>query len=132
MWNNRIYNTWEDNRAGGTGFDIWANVLDWDNPPVGISDGERHQIPSTFVMHQNYPNPFNPSTKIKFALPKSEFTKIEVFNTLGKNIKTLLNRHIKAGHHEVEFNAQNLSSGIYYYRIEASEFQDVKKMILIK
>ncbi len=88
--------------------------------------------PSNFTLHQNYPNPFNPTTQISFALPKTENVIIEVYNTLGQRIETLLNTQLQAGNHEVEFNAQNLSSGIYFYRIEAGEFQDVKKMILIK
>jgi hypothetical protein len=90
-------------------------------------------------MTQNYPNPFNPSTKIKYALPKADKVKIEVYSTLGHKIATLLNKHIPAGNHEVEFNAQNLPSGVYFYRIRVGDparrtgkFHDVKKMILLK
>lgn len=85
-----------------------------------------------FRLMQNYPNPFNPSTSIEFSLPKAENVTIEVYNTLGQGVETLLDKNMQAGNHEVEFNAQNLSSGIYFYRIEAGKFQDVKKMILIK
>ena len=131
LCNNLIFNTWQDNRAGGTGYDIWANVLDWYDPD-GMNDNELCQIPVTFVLHQNYPNPFNPSTQISFNLPKPEFVTLEIYNTLGQKIETLLNKAMKAGQHEVEFNAQNLSSGIYFYRIEAGEFQDVKKMVLLR
>jgi len=83
-------------------------------------------------LYQNYPNPFNPSTTIEYDLPKATDVRIEVYNTSGQKIQTLLNEKLAAGSHQVEFNAQNLSSGIYFYRIEAGEFQDVKKMILIK
>jgi hypothetical protein len=131
LWNNLIYNTWQDNRTGGTGFDIWANVLDWDNPDW-IGDDELHQIPLEFVLHQNYPNPFNSSTKIKYELPRAEKVKIEVFNLLGQKIETLINKPLSAGIHEVEFNRQNLSSGIYLYKIDTREFKDVRKMILLK
>lgn len=89
-------------------------------------------IPKSFLLEQNFPNPFNPSTIIKFTLSKTEYVNIEVFNALGQKIKTLLNKHMIAGHHEVEFTAGNLSSGIYFYRIEAGEFQEVKKMVLLK
>jgi predicted esterase/predicted GH43/DUF377 family glycosyl hydrolase len=99
--------------------------------PTGLVKNDEN-IPIEFVLEQNYPNPFNPSTKIKFALPKADKVKIELYNTLGQNVKTLLNKAMKAGHHEVVFNAQNLSSGVYFYRIEAGEFQDVKKMILLR
>jgi hypothetical protein len=88
--------------------------------------------PNKFSLSQNYPNPFNPSTKIKFALPKAEKVKIELYNTLGQRVEILFDQHMKAGYHVVEFNGQNLSSGIYFYRIEAGEFQDVKKMILLR
>jgi predicted phosphodiesterase len=101
-------------------------------------DKKTEYIPD-YTLQQNYPNPFNPSTKIKFALPKTDKVKIELYNTLGQRVETLLNQQIKAGDHEVEFNANNLSSGIYYYRIEVGdparrtgEFQDVKKMILLR
>jgi hypothetical protein len=79
-----------------------------------------------------YPNPFNTTTKIKFDLPKPETVKIEVCNIIGQKIQTLLNKSMPAGYHEVEFNGQNLSSGIYLYRIEAGAWQDVKKMVYLK
>jgi hypothetical protein len=102
------------------------------NEVISVEEAEQYAIPKDFVLYQNYPNPFNPSTKIKFAIPKNESVKIEVYNSIGQKIEALLNQHMKAGHHDVEFNAQNLSSGIYFYKIEAGEFQDVKKMILLK
>jgi CubicO group peptidase (beta-lactamase class C family) len=99
-----------------------------------ITDIEKEitNFPKNIFLSQNYPNPFNPSTTIEFALPRYENVKIEVYNTLGQRVEILLNQHMRTGHHEVEFNAQNLSSGIYFYRIEAGEFQDVKKMVLLK
>ncbi len=88
--------------------------------------------PITYNLSQNYPNPFNPVTKIKFSISNDDIVTVEIFNTLGQKIKTLLNRKFQSGFHEVEFNARDLASGVYYYRIEAGEFQDVKKMILIR
>ena len=99
---------------------------------VSLKDEKQSITPKEFVLEQNYPNPFNPSTKIKFALSKAEVVKIEIYNTLGQGLETLLNEHMKAGQYEVEFNGSNLSSGIYFYQIEAGDFQDVKKMVLIK
>lgn len=94
---------------------------------------EKEQIlPKSFVLKQNYPNPFNPSTTIEFGVPKTVNVRIEVYNIAGQRVKTLLNRKMQAGNHEVKFNAENLSSGMYYYRIEAGEYQDVKKMILLR
>jgi N-acetylneuraminic acid mutarotase len=99
---------------------------------TSVQDLYSERIPTEFLLHQNYPNPFNPSTNIKFALPKQETVKIEVYSIIGQKIETLLNKPMPAGYHEVEFNGQNLSSGVYFYRIETGEFQDVKKMILLK
>jgi ligand-binding sensor domain-containing protein len=101
---------------------------------VDINDNLNNNVafPNKITLSQNYPNPFNPSTTIKYDLPKSSDVKIEVYNIAGQKIQTLLNKKIAAGSHEIEFNAENRSSGVYFYRIEAGEFQDVKKMILLK
>ncbi len=87
---------------------------------------------NTSELGQNYPNPFNPSTKIKFTLSKPENVRIEIYNTIGQKVEILFNQPMNAGYHEVEFNAKSLSSGIYFYHIEAGEFQDMKKMLLIR
>jgi polyhydroxybutyrate depolymerase len=111
-------------------FPFWTDTM-----PLGIVTSvheENNMAPRQFALLQNYPNPFNPSTKIQYSLPKPETVKIDVYNTLGQRVEALLNQHMKAGNHEVDFNAQNLSSGIYFYRIEAGEFQDVKKMVFLR
>ena len=94
--------------------------------------GNLTNVPIEFKLSQNYPNPFNPTTQIEYSLPKSEHVKIFIYNTIGQKVNTLKNGVMPAGHHEVTFNALNLSSGIYYYRMEVGEFQDVKKMIYLK
>ena len=88
-------------------------------------------------MHQNYPNPFNPSTKIKYLIPQDAFVTIKVFNVLGEEVNKLVNDEIKAGIHEAIFNAVNISSGFYFYVVEAKgldgkRYFDSKKMILLK
>jgi photosystem II stability/assembly factor-like uncharacterized protein len=117
----------------GYGWAVGGNglVLRYDGE-TWIDENNRKIYPNNFKLSQNYPNPFNPSTKIKFTLPKADKVKIELYNTLGQRVETLLKQNMKAGYHEVEFNAQNLSSGIYFYRIKAGEFQDVKKMVLLR
>jgi len=90
------------------------------------------EVPADFTLHQNYPNPFNPSTKIKFVIPKSSFITLIVYDVLGKESAILVNEETPAGNHEVEFNATNLPSGIYFYRLQAGSFVETKKMVLMK
>lgn len=89
-------------------------------------------IPSEFTLHQNYPNPFNPSTKIRYELPQSEKVTLKVYDIIGKEIATLVNKEKPAGSYEVNFNANKLASGIYYYTLTAGNFTQSKKMILMK
>ena len=89
-------------------------------------------VPYKFSLHQNYPNPFNPSTKIRFTIPKTGNVKLQVYNTLGEMLENILEDQLQTGAHEIEFNASHLPSGVYFYRIHAGEYMDVKKMILIK
>jgi len=89
-------------------------------------------VPDKFSLSQNYPNPFNPVTKIEFTLPKQTAVIIKIFDVLGREIRTLVNDVKPAGYYSVDFNASELSSGVYYYKIEAGNFTDVKKMTIIK
>ena len=89
-------------------------------------------IPKTYSLSQNYPNPFNPVTKINFAIPKDGFVSIKVYDILGREVITLVNEEKTAGYYSVDFNASNLASGVYFYRMESGTFSDVKRMLLIK
>ncbi|PIQ10187.1 MAG: hypothetical protein COW71_03545 [Ignavibacteriales bacterium CG18_big_fil_WC_8_21_14_2_50_31_20] len=89
-------------------------------------------IPTNFELSQNYPNPFNPTTQIIFRLKSSEYVTLKVFDILGKEILTLVNETKQAGTYKVNFNAKNLSNGVYLYRIKAGKFTETKKMILLK
>jgi len=90
------------------------------------------QLPAKFELNQNYPNPFNPSTSIEFALPKSEYVELKVFNMLGREVADLVSQNLEAGVHQYRFDASELASGVYFYQIMAGEFTSVKKMILIR
>ena len=99
-----------------------------------ITDVEDHssEIPFQFMLEQNYPNPFNPSSTIKYSIPASEFVTIKVYDVLGNEIATLVNEEKSAGNYELVFNATELSSGIYFYKLQSGSFVETKKMILIK
>ncbi|MBN2571578.1 MAG: T9SS type A sorting domain-containing protein [Ignavibacteriales bacterium] len=89
-------------------------------------------LPKDYKLFQNYPNPFNPSTKISYEIPNTASVNIKILNILGQEIVTLVNEEKPAGHYEVEFNASNLTSGIYLYRLKTGDFVETKKMVLLK
>jgi hypothetical protein len=95
-------------------------------------DDERNLTVSSFSLGQNYPNPFNPSTTIEYSLAKASQVNIAVYNTAGQKVVTLVNTKQNAGAHMAKFNAQNLSSGVYFYQIKAGDFVQTKKMLLVK
>jgi len=101
------------------------------NGVIGIRN-YTEEIPSNLELYQNYPNPFNPVTKINFAIPKQGYVNLKVYDILGREVKTLINEIKQAGYYSVDFNASNLSSGVYFYKIQVNEFMDIKKMIVIK
>jgi len=89
-------------------------------------------IPSAYALDQNYPNPFNPTTNINFSIPNEAFVTLDVYNAIGQKVASLVNEDKSAGTYTVDFNATNLTSGIYFYKITADNFTDTKKMILMK
>jgi len=96
------------------------------------SVGNNDELPTEFVLEQNYPNPFNPSTNIQFAIPQSSFVTLEVFNAIGESVGVLVSEELNAGTYNYDWNASNLTSGIYFYTIQAGEFVETKKMLLVK
>ena len=90
------------------------------------------ELSNEFNLAQNYPNPFNTTTLIKFTIPRSEYVELKVFDILGKQVATLVSKNLESGYHPYEFNGKNLASGLYYYRIIAGEFREVRKMVLLR
>jgi flagellar hook assembly protein FlgD len=109
--------------------------LIWDSASTTITltdIGENPSSPNVYRLYDNYPNPFNPSTTLRYSLPEASFTSIKIYDALGNEVSSLMNETKSAGTYEVEFNATDLSSGIYYYTLQAGSFTQTKKMILIK
>jgi hypothetical protein len=114
---------------GGPGGSGMSGVITVEN---ATSVNDDNITVEDFELNQNYPNPFNPSTKISFVIPVSGVVNLKVFNILGNEITTLLNEQLFAGEHTVPFNAQGLSSGIYFYALTVNGFTKTKEMVLLK
>lgn len=127
----------QDPRYFTGGFrNVLAATIGWVVTNGGVITGINNQIsnvePNSFKLLQNYPNPFNPETKISFSIPKTGLVTLKIYDILGKEVAALLNEVKNAGSYELNFNASNLSSGTYFYRIESGNFTDTKKMFLLK
>ena len=124
-------------RPEGHSWGLWRATIDkmleyfFPGNPNNIF-ADNNTIPERFILRQNYPNPFNPSTKIKFSLPSSGSTSLKIFNTLGEEVTILLDKELTTGTYEVEWNAEGLPSGVYFYQLKTGEFVETKKMILMK
>ena len=118
--------------AGGSKFQYRLKQVDSDGSFEYSDVVEVVVVPDQYELSQNYPNPFNPSTTIQFSLPKQTQLKINIYNMLGEQVATIAEGMYESGYHKVTFNASTLPSGTYVYRLESSDFVQVKKMILIK
>jgi hypothetical protein len=97
----------------------------------GVNDGNLI-APKVYSLDQNYPNPFNPSTTIRYSLPENAMVSLKVYDVIGREVARLVNSEMKAGLHEVHFDASRLSSGLYFYQLSTDKFVQTKKMMLIK
>jgi len=122
---------WRVKAINGNGESEYSTTNSFTTIIVGIDDGL--EIPIEYSLKQNYPNPFNPTTAIKFSLPENGLVKLSVYNSLGEEVAILLNKYFMAGQYEQDFNAADLPTGIYIYRISVGQkFNSEKKMILLK
>ncbi len=119
---------WDDSRDGNPEIYYKKNVL---SVPVGLTQ-TGISAPREFSLSQNYPNPFNPITNINFSIPKTGLVRLTVFDAAGSEAAVLINGVLTAGIHNYDFDASQLASGIYFYRLEANDFTATKKMVLIK
>jgi hypothetical protein len=126
-----------DKNQNGKGFALFGvlpngRVVNFPATKTSVNQHDYSKMPVQFGLEQNYPNPFNPTTTISFSLPSAEFVKLSVYNTLGQQIALLLNKQLNAGQYNVMFDASNLVSGTYYYRIEAGNFTSIKRLVLLR
>jgi hypothetical protein len=98
---------------------------------TGISNSEI-SLPAEYSLSQNYPNPFNPSTKINYTIPATSEVSLKVYNVLGIEVATLVDQSRNPGNYEVEFNAESLSTGVYFYTLTAGKHSLTKKLLLLK
>ena len=118
-----------DNGSSQSNVIYWILTRIYD--PIGISQ-IGSEVPEGYSLNQNYPNPFNPSTNISFGLPRKSHVKLKVFDMLGREVALLVNSELSAGSYNIDFDASGLTSGVYFYSIEAAQFIRTKKMLLVK
>jgi len=99
---------------------------------TGVVNTTSNRVPARFTLSQNFPNPCNPSTTINYQLPVTGFVRLKVYDVLGREIKTLVNIQQAPGTYSVTFNAEGLSSGVYFYRLQAGSFVQTKKLVVVK
>jgi hypothetical protein len=124
---------YHDYDANGTP-SIRVERPEFENVTVALSGvaGANAELPTVYALDQNYPNPFNPSTEISFDLPSAGHVELSVYNILGQKVVTLIDGQREAGRHVATFNADQYSSGVYFYRIAAADYSATKKMLLLK
>jgi hypothetical protein len=113
-------------------YQVHTNYLIEYNATTKVEEFIVDNVPEKIVLYQNYPNPFNPMTVIRFSLPRRENVTLEVFDVLGRDVAMLVNEQMDAGEHSVIFDASGLTSGVYFYRLQAGKFVSLKKMVLIR
>ena len=107
--------------------EVWYNET-----PTGMGISDDAPIASSYELGQNYPNPFNPTTHIRFNIPETAGVKLTVFNIMGKAVANLVDGVVSAGGHTVSWNAENMPTGVYFYRLESGNFSQTRKLLLVK
>ena len=125
-WQDSLHMQYSRNLGTGSGIEL---VTEQATTSV---DEDQPTVASQIVLHQNYPNPFNPSTTMRYGLPERSHVSLSVYSTLGQQVAQLVNGEVGAGYHETKFDASNLPSGVYFYRLRAGDFVETKRLLLIR
>jgi|GEM_PF-6751849 len=112
--------------------DSLVGTLQYGMDSVTTSIADKNNLPKLFMLYQNYPNPFNPTTTIKYSVEEESLVSIRVYDILGDEVKTLVNSFKAPGNYEIKFNTSTLGSGIYFYRMQAGNFEETKKLVVLK
>jgi hypothetical protein len=107
------------------------SLIEW-GVTVGIEEFDNSIMPEGYSLDQNYPNPFNPTTTIEISIPKSEYVTLKIYNLLGQELATLVSEKLKAGNYKFSWDARELASGVYMYKMKTGEFTGIRKMILLR
>jgi len=118
--------------ASGDEVSKWVDYDPWLTEPSGVTEAESQVSPVQFILSQNYPNPFNPVTTIKYTLPRDCQVKLTIYNNLGQKVASLVDGKQKAGYKTARWDASSFSAGIYFYRLQAGDYLQTRKMILLK
>jgi len=130
---NSLYGVSFTDSENGTAVGMQGTILRTTNGGVSfVEEEEIDEIPTGYKLSNNFPDPFNSSTKIRYSVPQSSQLQIKVFDLLGNEIETLVNEEKPIGTYEITWTAENVTSGIYYYRLRAGSFLETKKMVLLK
>lgn len=136
---NKTVHQHQDLTTGNGCINITTGTIQGNRPNISLTanivtnkQNEAANIPAEYALYQNYPNPFNPVTKIKFDIPKSGFTTLKIYNMLGQEISVPVNENKNAGSYLIDFNAGNLPSGTYFYKLISGNYSEIRKMVVIK
>jgi hypothetical protein len=124
-------------KAVAGGYELWMSCKGRGIAVLTVKEGTTYvgnekELQTNFALSQNYPNPFNPTTKISYQITQNDFVSLKVYDVLGSEVTTLVNENKPAGNYEISFDASYLSSGIYFYKLQAGSFVETKKMILLR
>ena len=142
LWSVNIYNNEDFDNMHNLETAMSANILSTgaaivncpivsSEPATGV-DNEDSPIPTSYSLSQNYPNPFNPSTVIKFSVINNEHVSLKIYNSIGQEIAVLVNDILPSGNYSIKWNAENISSGVYFYTLRTDNFRSTKKLILLR
>ncbi len=110
---------------------LWEGEI-WGIDSASLIDPVNNGSPNEYSLYQNYPNPFNPSTIIDYSVPEKSFIRLSVFNAIGQEVAILIQEEMEPGTYTITFNAANLPSGVYFYRLQSGNFIETRKMVLMK